>query len=119
MEAKYLERIEAWVEALRSGDYKQGLGMLSNLDEKDIRHCCLGVACEVYNRRKDVLSVRIDDKETALPFKVAKWYGLYEDPPLNDIAADGEPVQYTATHWNDEMSATFDQIADMIEATYL
>lgn len=32
-----------WIAALRSGDYKQGLGMLRSGD----RFCCLGVYCEV------------------------------------------------------------------------
>lgn len=32
-----------WVEALRSGKYKQGQGYLYN----EGLHCCLGVACEI------------------------------------------------------------------------
>jgi hypothetical protein len=34
-----------WIEALRSGKYKQGREYL----KKDGFHCCLGVACEIYN----------------------------------------------------------------------
>lgn len=32
-----------WVEALRSDKYKQGTGYL----EREGRHCCLGVLCEI------------------------------------------------------------------------
>lgn len=32
-----------WVEALRSGKYRQGKGRLKNNDS----YCCLGVACEI------------------------------------------------------------------------
>lgn len=32
-----------WIEALRSGKYKQGKGYLKRNDE----YCCLGVACEI------------------------------------------------------------------------
>ena len=35
---------KVWVEALRSGEYKQGKGMLYRPEET---HCCLGVLCKV------------------------------------------------------------------------
>lgn len=37
------EDIAKWVEALRSGEYKQTQGFL----EKEGSYCCLGVYCEV------------------------------------------------------------------------
>jgi hypothetical protein len=37
-----------WVAALRSGEYKQGIGYLKRND----RYCCLGVAREVLGLRK-------------------------------------------------------------------
>ena len=40
---------ELWVAALNSGDYKQGFERLA----KDEEYCCLGVACEVYNKMCD------------------------------------------------------------------
>lgn len=36
--------IRKWVEALRSGEYKQTIGELQN----NVGHCCLGVACEIF-----------------------------------------------------------------------
>ena len=42
-----------WVEALRSGDYKQGKGRLRRADESHLdmpdAFCCLGVLCQVSN----------------------------------------------------------------------
>ena len=38
-----------WVAALRSGEYKQGMGLLKGEDWNGgpFSYCCLGVACEV------------------------------------------------------------------------
>jgi len=39
-----------WVKALRSGKYKRGKGYLKQYNKKgELRHCCLGVLCELYN----------------------------------------------------------------------
>ncbi len=39
-----------WVEALRSGEYKQGKGVLRGSDMTKPTYCCLGVLCDVYKR---------------------------------------------------------------------
>lgn len=36
-----------WVEALRGGDYKQGLGQLRASTNSASYYCCLGVFCEI------------------------------------------------------------------------
>lgn len=37
-----------WVDALRSGDYKQGRGTLKTLLSENVtQHCCLGVLCDI------------------------------------------------------------------------
>lgn len=36
-----------WLEALRSGEYKQGVGTL--YDKVTNAHCCIGVACYLHN----------------------------------------------------------------------
>lgn len=38
-----------WIEALESGEYKQGKGQLRDGDQ----YCCLGVACDVYDKATD------------------------------------------------------------------
>ena len=42
-EFKFTEAQERWLQALESGKYKQGTGVLRNND----KFCCLGVACDV------------------------------------------------------------------------
>lgn len=47
-----VERLTKWVEALRSGDYKQGREFLKRRGESsdppgDWEYCCLGVLCEI------------------------------------------------------------------------
>lgn len=36
-----------WLAALRSGEYKQGIGRL----RQDGKFCCLGVLCDLYNKK--------------------------------------------------------------------
>jgi hypothetical protein len=38
--------IKKWIEALRSGQYKQGNGLLRS---EENQFCCLGVLCDVYD----------------------------------------------------------------------
>lgn len=43
------ENRKAWVDALLSGDFRQGTGVLSRrYGDSDVRHCCLGVACTMH-----------------------------------------------------------------------
>lgn len=44
-----VKMIRKWVEALESGDYNQGQGLLKqvNKHEGKVEHCCLGVLCEI------------------------------------------------------------------------
>jgi hypothetical protein len=42
-----------WVEALRSGNYSQGHGLLKRReDDNTAKHCCLGVLCELIDPTK-------------------------------------------------------------------
>ena len=47
------ENRKRWVEALRSGKFKQNIGALREGD----KFCCLGVACEIF---KDELGLKYD-----------------------------------------------------------
>lgn len=66
---------------LRSGEYKQAFGVLS----QDGKHCCLGVACELYIKQEDDLVKerregeecdRYDTEAYCLPEKVATWLNV-------------------------------------------
>lgn len=131
------ENIRKWVDALRSGEYKQTTGRLRG----DVGFCCLGVACDLYGKEHGEPWVgegefmrRIDMPSQA----VADWLGVgepnpvlarlesddWEDPdagytvtPGGDRESDG--IGLRASELNDDYGWTFDQIASAIEATYL
>lgn len=113
------ERIALWVQALRSGDYKQGSSALCWVDaDGSCRWCCLGVACDV--AAKNGLDIETRDFEAQryfggacfyLPPEVQEWYGFdSQDPYLKDRKA---------SHWNDARGYNFAQIADAVEAEFL
>lgn len=54
-----------WLEALRSGEYKQGKASLRSFkqdpDSKDFAYCCLGIACIVAGYKpKEINGVYVD-----------------------------------------------------------
>lgn len=97
---------QKWLDALRSGKYKQGRLRLRRGDE----FCCLGVACDIYNDTK---------------WKPSWWGSLYEvgDGLTIDLLLNGwlkdlfgltEDNMETLASMNDE-GKTFTEIADFIE----
>ena len=109
------ENIKLWVEALRSGDYKQGRGTLHD----DQGFCCLGVACEVYQECVGGLFIHRMDLSGFheynghggdLPPALTKWLELEEDPIIGEKSA---------VILNDDDELSFNEIADAIEKEYL
>jgi len=88
-----------WVAALRSGEYRQGREHLRYEDEDGVvRHCCLGVLCElavadgVVERAEPVklwhqlvrgyaVPERATAETSVLPPAVCEWAGLPTDSP--------------------------------------
>lgn len=123
------ELIELWVAALRSGNYKQGLGQLRSFNDE---YCCLGVLCEVYQQNIGGLEIRVeevtdfrgDDEAlvvidrfyrynecaTALPDPVMEAVGI--KTPYASFETDNEKA--SLANLNDH-SWTFEQIANLIE----
>lgn len=119
-----------WVVALRSGEYKQVKNVLCELDEEHnlVGHCCLGVACELYQEDRGVLcnnavNIRIEQGDNiicntfeeeyqVLPSCVTEWLGIEED---SGAFRDENKIPYCLAHLNDA-GKTFDQIADVIES---
>lgn len=101
---------DAWVAALRSGEYKQGQHGLRSGDY----HCCLGVLCEIHPNvtgKPDAegtyfYSIEGDPNEycTTLPRTLSNNEGLL----LSDI-------QSSLINLNDNQAKDFNEIADWIE----
>jgi hypothetical protein len=101
------ENAEVWIKALKSGKYIQATGSLSKIETTDpedktitvTSFCCLGVACDLFNRSlmskgypnmwKENYSAEDDGskripfldnenncQESILPREVARWLGL-------------------------------------------
>lgn len=102
-----------WVEALRSGEYRQGRGYLRNGGG----FCCLGVLCDLaakegigewvgyppHFRCGDFSSDRLP------PQAVLDWAGLTQ---MNPLISDS---RLTASSLNDNSRFSFNKIAELIE----
>lgn len=120
-----IENRKKWVEALRSGKYEQCAGSLHD----EVGYCCLGVACEVYQKEVGDLDVRIhantnsqfygctmyDAEISTLPDRVADWLNV------NDIGSLKEKFGCCSslTQLNDALKLSFNKIADVIESDNL
>lgn len=96
------QNAKQWVEALRSGNYKQGYGQLRKQD----KFCCLGVACDIYDKN---IWKGLPDKLGLLPEHVREWLGL----------SSNEGYYYNdhyLTSDNDSLRLGFNKIADIIES---
>lgn len=118
-------RIRAWVKALREGKYKQATDAL----RQGSRYCCLGVACDLYRKEtgngrwdRDAFVLHGNAELAVLPPSVAAHLGVTVNPRLKLVAAVRDPYNRKRTGdaatLNDD-GASFDEIADMIERTYL
>lgn len=99
---------QQWVEALRSGRYRQGKGSL----RAEGAYCCLGVLCDV------VGEVPIDEDEDfgydkSLPINVAEMVGLGD--VLDPIVTVDDGYNTHLSSLNDD-GLPFTKIADLIEA---
>lgn len=84
---------KAWVDALRSGMYKQGRGFLCSLDNKGANptYCCIGVLCEVMDQNAIKLIKKIvpifSDIDNKILVRYVIRYALEKD---NDIDRDAK-----------------------------
>jgi len=108
-----------WVEALRSGDYEQGIGALNARSDDGVdRFCCFGVACEVAiangvpveKKRGSIGDYTYDGHAAFLPRSVLRWLGT-DDMPVVTVNAQ----RHTLVDLNDD-GRSFEAIADLIEA---
>ncbi len=96
-----------WLEALRSGEYKQGQEVLCSFTKEEVTYCCLGVAghiCGLSN--EDLLNRVVFDFELA---KAKLPQQLIGESFHNDLVG-------ILTNMNDIQNQSFSEIADWIEA---
>ena len=113
MKKEYKDR---WVEALRSGKYKQAKGTLRNKEG----FCCLGVLCDIvkdelgyyWSIEEEASHYTIFNSVGVLPFEVMELVGMaYSD---GSIYVEGdEQINHLPTY-NDQAGEDFNQIADRI-----
>lgn len=112
---------EAWIQALRSGDYVQGQYHLRQQvpgdDQEEDRYCCLGVLCDLALKEgvlkpQDVFisahftgSYVYGGTTSFPPPKVRQWAGIA--PGNDDIGK--------LSDMNDSYMKSFDDISDYIE----
>lgn len=114
---------EKWVQALRSGKYKQGREVLHNNEDGKDTYCCLGVLCDLYqqdrrSKKKKMLDVEsrwcnvaYDGEDTHLPDAVREWAGM----KTKDGMWNNEDMDATLVYLNDEKRSNFKTIANVIE----
>lgn len=108
-----------WLEALRGGEYKQGMGYLRMRDS----YCCLGVLTDLYLKDKNrswelegetniekACIYSVAGCSTILPDEVQDWAGLNSVLPSIEVTKEA----WTLAELNDTKT-TFTEIADLIE----
>lgn len=132
------DNLRLWVAGLRSDRFPQGRRALTiRMPDGTLRHCCLGVACEVAMENglemwvsntvtfSSGTLVRAYNKEyMVLPDAVVAWLGLQDNSDVclrtrigTDTDEDGDEF-YQAAELNDAHGWDFGQIADAIERTF-
>ena len=101
---------QRWIEALRSGEYKQCKESLYHC----VKFCCLGVLTDLYIKehglqweRERANFWRFEEGGGVLPRSVQKWSGIdFPNPTILGVRA---------TDHNDNYDLSFKEIAALIE----
>lgn len=114
-----------WVEALRSGKYTQGNGLLCNLNSEinKLEHCCLGVLCEVagvVRIHDDEGNYKFDGKQDYLSNTLLEKFGIGHQEQkklacMNDGSEEYSDAGNAVSNEFENKPQTFGQIADWIE----
>ena len=133
------ESQKALVEALRSGEYKQTKYALCKTNGEQPSYCCLGVACEVYQKTvggltlSEVSEQRVyNGRAQDLPLPVKEWLGFHDSIGQIDELKQDELLDFLkekgvdVKDWNTDTLAelndngvSFEVIADIIEKDFV
>ena len=122
------EHRKLWIEALRSGEYEQGYGVLRDINDN---YCCLGVACEVAIKNGlnlvvdkvyviDKICYSYNGSYIIMTEDVMEYFGIRtNNGDYNWLNIQVSCGDYTASNAlsfdNDCFGKTFNVIADIIE----
>lgn len=104
---------EKWLQALESGNYKQGKHLLRSSNDE---YCCLGVACELlnYNREKQETCYSYNGRSEVLPSM--KELGLYSLSGNFHIPVNYDNIPYYNLAALNDAGLSFKDIASMIRS---
>lgn len=127
---------QKWIDALRSGKYRQALG---SLKEGSNKYCCLGVLCDIYinetkaaqwNHNNRVEWGNIERSGQLLPDTIAEWAGIenpMSTPTVSVYIKDNVRKAYYRAKYGisdrfephlaniNDLGTSFSEIADIIE----
>lgn len=127
---KLTDNQQKWIDALRSGDYKQGKGTLKSRNkEGEVCYCCLGVAQELFEPESNRIQLQNPYGSTSgimLSRLSTPSYKIQALLNLKDTVGQvdhSKPIDrrfpfYTLAEANDginDIPRTFKEIADFIE----
>ncbi len=110
-----------WLKALKSKKYRHTTGTLCRRENGRLKHCCLGVACEIFNlkREKDTYTPSshiflFDNEKSFLPQQLINKIGLNDNTGMlnNDDNDDNEDSLVSI---NDESKQGYRPIINLIE----
>lgn len=103
---------QKWINALRSGEFKQGDGVLLDEGNDEPLHCCLGVGCIVLGLKPNENGNFPDDSQTD------KFDGIaFPTPRQLKRMGISKQAAVKLADMNDD-NCTFDEIAKHIERYY-
>ena len=136
-ETQQKQNRKQWIEALRSGKYKQGTNTLGQFFDGEVHYCCLGVLCELAQIKQEkftganFIQYKISKKDKGkkhvglgyLPKKAMDYVGLkdYEGKFIalsKDLMCflDNEVLISTSLSELNDNGHSFEEIASIIES---
>lgn len=108
-----------WIDALRSGKFRQGEGNLRRKQSNNgVRHCCLGVYAEVCGVEFTPILPPITTGTVIYSFQFPEYREDYTTLPEGWARPRGisDEVQNHLMKMNDEDGCSFTEIADWVDA---
>src|SRR5687767_2414328 len=127
-----ISAVQEWINALRSGNYRQGKNALARSTAEGTEYCCMGVACEIapFEDIKGLFTTNLlflyDNENMVMPLRVRQWlFGKQEvvlgNPYITSMDVEHEffDNESSLAELKDAHGWTFDEIAEVIEQAIL